>query len=213
MSNRIEPPVGHFAERFLKPPETCTRTSCRHHKGNPGGADQRSRKIQRMFPMLGDISLPLLASLLELLSSFFLPSSAIPCLLRRRRTRRTKHPKADQSNTKVGCVSLSYGISLLVTAWSLLRVNRGLFNPVVTLGMVAAGALPPIRGLILLPMQILGAICMAAVVSCIIPGDISIVETKLLSTMKDARGVFLEIVCIQNLVIYSSPCLLSNVLR
>lgn len=43
-------------------------------------------------------------------------------------------------------ISLGYGFSLLVTAWSLYRVSGGLFNPAVTLGMCAAGQLPWVRG-------------------------------------------------------------------
>lgn len=50
------------------------------------------------------------------------------------------------SSQTVIYISLGYGISLLVTAWSMYRVSGGLFNPAVTLGMVVAGQLPWIRG-------------------------------------------------------------------
>lgn len=97
-------------------------------------------------------------------------------------------------------ISMGYGFSLLVTAWTLYRVSGGLFNPAVTLGMVITGTLPAIRGLLLLPAQLLGAICAAAVVSCIIPGDIRTVETTLAPEMSSAQGVFFEMFLTAELV-------------
>lgn len=64
-------------------------------------------------------------------------------------------PGGSASSQQVVFVSLSYGLSLLVTAWTLYRISGGLFNPAVTLGLVASGALPPVRGLILFPAQML----------------------------------------------------------
>ena len=103
-------------------------------------------------------------------------------------------PGGTPSSQQVVFVSLSYGLSLLVTAWTLYRISGGLFNPAVTLGLVAAGELPPVRGLILFPAQILGAMSAAGVVSAIIPGDIGIVRTSLGEGMNLAQGVFLEMV-------------------
>jgi aquaporin related protein len=104
-------------------------------------------------------------------------------------------PGGGNSNQTAVFIALSYGFSLLIAAWVLYRVSGGLFNPAVTLGMVITGTLPPIRGLVLFPVQILGAICAAAVVSCIIPSDIAIVQTTLAPDMSVARGLFLEMVC------------------
>jgi aquaporin related protein len=84
---------------------------------------------------------------------------------------------------------------LLVAAWILYRVSGGLFNPAVTLGMIITGTLPTIRGLVLFPTQIIGGICAAAVVSCIIPVDIATVQTTLAPNMSVAQGLFLEMVC------------------
>lgn len=104
-------------------------------------------------------------------------------------------PGGGNSNQTVVFIALSYGFSLLVAAWNLYRVSGGLFNPAVTLGMVLTGTLPPMRGLVLFPTQILAGICAAAVVSCIIPVDISVVQTTLAPNMSVARGLFLEMVC------------------
>lgn len=76
----------------------------------------------------------------------------------------------------------------------LYRISGGLFNPAVTLGMVITGTLPPMRGLVLFPAQILGAMCAAAVVSCIIPADIAVVQTTLAPNVNVAQGLFLEMV-------------------
>lgn len=98
------------------------------------------------------------------------------------------------SNQTVVCIALSYGFSLLIAAWMLYRVSGGLFNPAVTLGMVISGTLPPWRGLVLFPTQILGAICAAAIVSVIIPVDIVVVQTTLAPDMTTSQGLFLEMV-------------------
>jgi aquaporin related protein len=106
----------------------------------------------------------------------------------------TPAPGGGNSNQTVVFIALSYGFSLLVAAWNLYRVSGGLFNPAVTLGLVITGALPPMRGLVLFPTQIIAGICAAAVVSCIIPVDIAIVQTTLAPNMSVARGLFLEMV-------------------
>lgn len=103
-----------------------------------------------------------------------------------------KGPNGGNSSTTVVYISLCYGFSLLVTAWTLYRVSGGLFNPAVTLGMCTAGALPWVRGLILFPAQILGALCAAAVASCMLPGPIYAVQTTLAPDMSSAQGVFFE---------------------
>jgi aquaporin related protein len=112
-------------------------------------------------------------------------------------------PGGGNSNQTVVFIALSYGFSLLIAAWILYRVSGGLFNPAVTLGMVITGTLPTIRGLVLFPTQIIGGICAAAVVSCIIPVDIATVQTTLAPNMSVAQGLFLEMVCNHS---QSIPC-------
>jgi aquaporin related protein len=65
-------------------------------------------------------------------------------------------------------------------------------NTSVTLGMVAAGQLNWIRGLVLFPAQILGGIVAAALVSCMLPGDIAATRTVLAPGMSEAQGLFFE---------------------
>jgi glycerol uptake facilitator-like aquaporin len=103
-------------------------------------------------------------------------------------------PGGGNANQTVVFIALSYGFSLLIAAWVLYRISGGLFNPAVTLGMVITGTLPPMRGLVLFPAQILGAMSAAGVVSCIIPADIAIVQTTLAPNVNVAQGLFLEMV-------------------
>ena len=65
--------------------------------------------------------------------------------------------------------------------------------------MVCVRALPPVRGIILFVAQILGAICSAAVVSCLFPGPLK-VATSLAGGTSIAQGLFIEIFLTAELV-------------
>lgn len=49
-----------------------------------------------------------------------------------------------------------------------------------------------VRGLFLVPAEILGGICAAALVECMLPGQISVVNTELGNSVSVAQGVFIE---------------------
>ncbi|OQO01769.1 hypothetical protein B0A51_18935, partial [Rachicladosporium sp. CCFEE 5018] len=49
-------------------------------------------------------------------------------------------------------ISLSYGSALLIAICAMYRISGGLFNPAVTLALMASGNIPAIRGLLLLPV-------------------------------------------------------------
>ena len=66
--------------------------------------------------------------------------------------------------------------------------------------MVLAGTLPPIRGLILFPAQILAAMCAGGLVSCMFPGDIANTSTTLSPGTSIAQGVFIEMFMTAELV-------------
>lgn len=109
-------------------------------------------------------------------------------------------------------ISLSFGFSLATTAWTFYRISGGLFNPAVqahwllflkadisglidefqvTFGLIITGTLPWLRGLILLPAQLLGGIAAAALVSCLFPTPL-VVETSLGNGTSIAQGLFIE---------------------
>ncbi|KAF2225289.1 aquaporin-like protein [Elsinoe ampelina] len=88
-------------------------------------------------------------------------------------------------------ISLAFGFSLAVNAWVFFRISGGLFNPAVTLGMCLIGAVKWSRGGLIFISQILGAMCSAAVVSALFPGDLN-VSTTLGGGTSLAQGVFIE---------------------
>jgi len=104
----------------------------------------------------------------------------------------TRAPNGLMDNQTVVIIGLAYAISLLVNVWAFYRISGGLFNPAVTLGLCMAGALPWFRGLVLFPAQLLGGIVAAALVSCMFPGDIAKVNTRLSLGTTIAQGLFIE---------------------
>ncbi|KAH7041349.1 aquaporin-like protein, partial [Microdochium trichocladiopsis] len=102
-------------------------------------------------------------------------------------------------------ISLSFGMSLMVTAWVFFRISGGLFNPAVTLGLALVGVVTPLRAVLVACSQVLGGIAAAAVVQGLTPGKLN-VNTKLLATANDvvgmdlARGLFMEMFMTAQLV-------------
>ena len=88
-------------------------------------------------------------------------------------------------------IALGFGFSLAVNAWTFFRISGGLFNPAVTLGMCLIGALTWLRGGLLFVSQMFGAMCSAAVVSALFPGDLA-VQTTLGAGTNIAQGLFIE---------------------
>ena len=66
--------------------------------------------------------------------------------------------------------------------------------------MVVAGQLPTIRAIFLFPAQLLGAICAAAIVECMFPGDVGVVNTSLSGGTTITQGVFIEMFMTAELV-------------
>ncbi|KAF7926507.1 hypothetical protein BELL_0239g00030 [Botrytis elliptica] len=96
-------------------------------------------------------------------------------------------------------ISLCFGFSLAVNAWVFFRISGGLFNPAVTMGMCLVGALPYLRGLLLIFAQILGGIAAAAIVSALFPGPITF-TTSLGGGTSIVRGLFIEMFLTAELV-------------
>jgi aquaporin rerated protein, other eukaryote len=62
----------------------------------------------------------------------------------------------------------------------------------VSLGMMVVGAVPYLRGCLVIVSQLLGAISAAAVVSCMLPGPLN-VRTSLGGGTSVAQGLFIEV--------------------
>lgn len=107
---------------------------------------------------------------------------------------------ADAPNTSnLLFVALAFGFSLAVNAWVFFRITGGLFNPAVTLGMCLIGALSWTRGLVIFLAQIVGGIAGAAVVSGLLPGEMS-VGTALGGGCSVVQGLFIEMFLTAELV-------------
>ncbi|KAL8842205.1 MAG: hypothetical protein Q9170_000611 [Blastenia crenularia] len=116
-------------------------------------------------------------------------------------------PPSEASLDRLLFISLAFGFSLATTAWVFYRVSGGLFNPAVclavpalrnadlnvqvTLGLVLAGGLPPVRGALLFFPQMLGGMVAAGLVSAMFPGP-STFQTKLTGGTSIAQGLFIE---------------------
>ena len=88
-------------------------------------------------------------------------------------------------------ICLSFGFSLAINVWVFFRLSGGLFNPAVTVGLMAVGAMGLVRGILVIIAQLLGGIVAAGILSALLPGPL-IVNTSLAPGMSLARGVFLE---------------------
>ena len=69
--------------------------------------------------------------------------------------------------------SVSFGFSLLVSAWLFYRVTGGLFNPNVSLALFLTGVIGPVRFVLYCIAQLTGAIAAAAVILALSPGPCS----------------------------------------
>ena len=70
-------------------------------------------------------------------------------------------------------IATSFGLSLLVSAWFFFRATGGLFNPNVSLALLFAGCIRPMRFLLYCIAQFTGAIAAAGIVLGLTPGPVS----------------------------------------
>jgi len=96
-------------------------------------------------------------------------------------------------------ISLSFGFSLAVNAWTFFRISGGLFNPAVTVGMYLIGAIDIVRAALLFVTQIVAAIAAAAIVNGLFTGGLN-VSTELSATTSIAQGVIIEMLLTMSLV-------------
>lgn len=119
----------------------------------------------------------------------------------------TKNFQAGPDLTRLLYISFSFAAALMVNVWIFYRISGGQFNPAVslsnlfdsnlidrlqvTLGLCLVGAVPPIRGALIVFGQFLGGIIAAALVSGIFPGPLA-VTTSLDTSTSTARGFWIE---------------------
>lgn len=98
-------------------------------------------------------------------------------------------------------IATAFGLSLLVNAWVFYRVSGSIFNPAVTLALVTLGAVPPLRGALVVGAQVLGGMTAAALVDVLTPGPL-LVATLLGGGVNIARGIFPSHQPLINRIIY-----------
>lgn len=90
-------------------------------------------------------------------------------------------------------IAISFGMSLLVTAWIWFRITGGLFNPAITLALYLIGGLKAFRAVLLLVSQLAGGIAGAALVAALTPfGGAESVTTTLGPGVNIGQGLFIE---------------------
>lgn len=105
------------------------------------------------------------------------------------------------SNETIMFIALSFGMSLLVSAWMFYRITGGLFNPAITIALWWVGVLTSCRALVLFIAQILGGIAGAALVLGLTPtNSISQVTTTLQPGISLAQGFLIEMLLTSILV-------------
>lgn len=77
---------------------------------------------------------------------------------------------------------------MMVNAWIFFRISSGLFNPAITLGMVAEGSLGWKKGVVITGAQFAGGMAAAGLVSGLLPGQLK-AETLLGSGTSIVRGL------------------------
>lgn len=113
-------------------------------------------------------------------------------------------------------ISLAFGFSLAINAWTFFRISGGLFSrylhihpstganmcvadPAVTVGMYLIGAIDIVRAALLFVTQIIAAIAAAAIVNGLFTGGLN-VSTTLSTTTTIAQGTVIEMLLTMSLV-------------
>ncbi|KAI0688420.1 aquaporin-like protein [Cytidiella melzeri] len=92
---------------------------------------------------------------------------------------------------RVMYISLSFGLSLLVSTWLFFRVTGGLFNPNVSLALLITGVIGPLRFVLYCIAQLVGGIVAAALVLALTPGSLQS-NTYPGPGVNPAQAVFIE---------------------
>lgn len=88
-------------------------------------------------------------------------------------------------------ISLGFGVSVAVGVFIFFRVSGGNLNPAVTLTLILAKAVPPIRGALMIIAQMVAGMAAAGAASAMTPGEIAFAN-GLGGGASRSRGVFLE---------------------
>ena len=99
----------------------------------------------------------------------------------------TQSGQAFVSTSNLMFISLSFGLSLIINVWIFFRVSGALFNPAISLALVVARVISPLRGGLLFIAQLVGGIAAAAIIDGLMPGQLN-VGTRLSGGINTAQG-------------------------
>ncbi|KAG9104418.1 Aquaporin-4 [Ceratobasidium sp. 370] len=88
-------------------------------------------------------------------------------------------------------ISVSMGLSLLVSVWFFYRVTGGVFNPAVSTALLLIGAIGPVRFVLYCIAQIVGGIVASGLLLALLPGPL-VVTPSPTQGVNDAQAVFIE---------------------
>ncbi|SGZ53313.1 CIC11C00000003507 [Sungouiella intermedia] len=88
-------------------------------------------------------------------------------------------------------ISCGFGFGVMVPVFMFFRISGGNLNPAVTLSLVLAGAVPPVRAAFMFAAQMLAGMATAGAASAMTPGPIAFTN-GLGGGCSRARGVFIE---------------------
>ena len=88
-------------------------------------------------------------------------------------------------------ISVSMGLSLLVSVWFFFRVTGGVFNPAVSTALLLVGAIGPVRFVLYCLAQMIGGIVAAALLVALLPGQL-VVTPSPAEGVNSAQAVFIE---------------------
>lgn len=110
-------------------------------------------------------------AILEFVGTFFFLSLAFGAVQATTSAGAVGPPAPNALNVFIA--SVSFGFSLLVSAWLFYRVTGGLFNPNVSLALFLTGVIGPVRFVLFCIAQLTGSIAAAAVILALSPGPCS----------------------------------------
>jgi len=89
-------------------------------------------------------------------------------------------------------ISTSFGLSLVVSAWAFYRVSGSVFNPNVATALFLTGVIGPLRFVLYVIAELVGAIVASAILQGILPGTMAFAVAPSNGTNK-AQAVFIEV--------------------
>jgi glycerol uptake facilitator-like aquaporin len=105
-------------------------------------------------------------------------------------------------------IATSFGLSLLVSVWCFFRVTGGLFNPNVSLALLLAGYIGPMRFVFYCIAQLTGGIAAAAIVRALTAGPVAYKYVSLASLFPILRSILPQQRIVLTLI---SPVLAKNI--